>query len=343
MVRMFIISLFLLSCGADSVPEPMDAEVDVRVTTVQSVTRQTTVQRSGLVTREANLRLSFKIPGFIQSIAVKNGQMVRKGQVLARLVTTEIDQQVIKAKTALDKAQRDFKRMESLYRDSVVTLDQYQNVKTALDAAQADYTIASFNQRKSMIIAPVRGRIIQRLAEENEQVAPGTPVVAMTNFDSQWTVEIGLSQSEVVQVQPGDPARVMLTVLPNQKLNAQVLEIAGAPNRENGLYKTNLALIGDTPSRLTTGLIASATISTGQPTQRIRIPARALSEAHHSVGYVYVYRADTGQAERRKVKIDAITDSGVLISAGLRVGEEIVTDGHQNITATSVIRVLSGR
>ena len=110
----------------------------------ESITRP--IQASGVFTTEDETYLGFKIGGVIQHVFVKEGDAVKAGQLLASLNLTEIKAQVQQAQIMLEKAQRDHARAKNLYRDSVATLEQFQNAKTGLEIAQQAYNAGAFNQ-----------------------------------------------------------------------------------------------------------------------------------------------------------------------------------------------------
>ncbi|WP_185263942.1 efflux RND transporter periplasmic adaptor subunit, partial [Elizabethkingia anophelis] len=108
------------------------------------------IEATGVFTTDDETVLSFKNGGVISKITVKEGDAVRKGQLLASVLSSEVDAKAGQAKLAVEKARRDFERASKLYRDSVATLEQMQNAKTALDVAQQDLKSVSFNQQYSL-------------------------------------------------------------------------------------------------------------------------------------------------------------------------------------------------
>lgn len=103
--------------------------------------------------------LSFKTGGIVEDIFVREGDYVKKGQVLATLNLTEIKAQELQAELSYEKARRDFERVKNLYNDSVATLEQYQNSKTVLDLALETLNSAKYNLNYSRIIAVHDGYI----------------------------------------------------------------------------------------------------------------------------------------------------------------------------------------
>ena len=120
-----------------------------------------------------------------------------RGQLLARLNLTEIDAQVGQARNAFEKAERDFKRVSNLYRDSAATLEQFQNAQTGFQLAEQALQIAGFNQRYSSIYATESGRVLRKLMNEGELVGPGQPVYVINSTrPGDWVIRIGVADRD---------------------------------------------------------------------------------------------------------------------------------------------------
>jgi RND family efflux transporter MFP subunit len=152
------------------------------------------INASGLVSTENEARLSFKIGGIIEKIYVKEGDRIKKGQLLATLKSTEIASQVQQVQLTVEKAQRDYQRANNLYKDSVVTLEQLQNAKTGLDIARQNLQQVAFNQEYSKIYAPADGFVVKKIGNEGELASSGSPVLFANalSASSKWILKIGL-------------------------------------------------------------------------------------------------------------------------------------------------------
>jgi RND family efflux transporter MFP subunit len=134
---------------------------------------------TGIVTAADELKLSFKLGGVVQRIAVREGQQVKAGQLLAELVPTEINAQLTQAQQMNEKAQRDLERGERMYADQVIALEQLQNLRTQAQIVAAQFQAARFNSGFARITAPADGTVMRKLAEDHEVVAPGQPVLVL--------------------------------------------------------------------------------------------------------------------------------------------------------------------
>jgi RND family efflux transporter MFP subunit len=190
------------SVNSDTIP--------VSIITVQEEVLQENVEASGQFTTEDETFLAFKIGGIIQQVLVREGDYVHQGQLLATLNPAEIQAQVDQATTALEKAQRDFKRAESLYLDSVATLEQFQNSKTAVSIANQQLQIAAFNRQYAAIRAGSKGVVLKKMAQEGQVVGPGTPIFQVNGTGkSPWVLKVFVSESDWSRIKKGDPATVI--------------------------------------------------------------------------------------------------------------------------------------
>jgi RND family efflux transporter MFP subunit len=159
-------SLILFSCSNKSEDVKSNVPTDVipvKVLELQSSNVKREISSSGQFTTEDETLLSFKTGGIINKIYVKEGDQIQKGQILATLDLTEINAQVNQAQIGFEKAQRDFKRAENLYRDSVASIEQFQNAKSALDFAQQQLNAAKFNLTYSEIRSITDGVVLKKI------------------------------------------------------------------------------------------------------------------------------------------------------------------------------------
>src|SRR5690606_23941034 len=122
-------------------------DTDVIPVQVQPLTPMDTasiVMASGTFTTDDETVLSFTNWGIIQRITVKEGEVFKRGQLLAALEPTEIDASVRQSQLALEKAERDYRRAKQLYLDSVATLEQLENAQTAHEVAKAEAERATY-------------------------------------------------------------------------------------------------------------------------------------------------------------------------------------------------------
>ena len=296
------------------------------------------VVTSGTLTSAADLKLSFKIGGIINGFEVKEGEKVKKGQVLASLKLDEIAAKVAQAQSGFEKAQRDYQRAQNLYGDSVATLEQLQDAKTGMDVAKANLEIATFNLDHAKITAPDDGRVLKQLAEANEMIGSGHPIFMFASGDNEWMIKSGVSDRDVVRLHIHDKAHVTFNVLPDLSFDAKVTEIAGGPSPMNGTYEVRLAL-DRADQQLFNGFVANVTIYPSIEEQLQVIPFDALVDVQGMKGFVFTVTSDS-VARKIPVKINFLFNQFAAIQTGLENVAQVVTEGSAYLIDGQPVQVV---
>jgi len=341
-ILLLAMPLLLASCGGKTeakTGETLAEEViPVRLVPVARESTAEPVKASGLVASETEARLSFKTGGIIQKIYVKEGDAVRRGQLLAVLNLTEINAQVQQATEAVGKAERDLGRVQNLYRDSVATLEQVQNLTTALNVARNNLDIASYNRGFSEIRSTTNGVVMKKLANEGELAGPGTPVLLLSATDRKdWIVKVGISDKDWVRLKEGARAEVRLDAYPNQTFAATVSNLSVGADAASGMYLAELKLAA-APPKLAPGIFANALIFPTVKTGLTTIPVDALIEGSDRDAFVYVAEGD--RAIRRAVKVAYLNADRAFLQGDLDGVSEVITDGSAYLTEGAKVKVI---
>jgi membrane fusion protein, multidrug efflux system len=328
---MLAIVLVMAGCKPAPVKEAVKVEaVKVKLAPVLVQEISLPVRSGGIVATSEEIKLSFKTGGIVARTYCKEGDPVKQGQLMAVLNLSEINAQVNQAKNGYDKALRDFTRAKNLYADSVATLEQMQNAESAMNVSKSVMEMAQFNLSHSKIVAPKNGVILRQLVKENELVAPGYPVYVLGISGKSWIIRTALSDRDIVKVNIGDSAGVVIDAWPGLPFSAVVSQVDEASNPMTGTYEIELKL-GETKNRLASGFIANIEIFPSRKVAYSLIPMASVVEADGRTGYVYVV-SPAGTAKKVKVTIATLYGAQAAISAGLANVKEVVSEGVAYLT-----------
>ncbi|WP_293312247.1 efflux RND transporter periplasmic adaptor subunit [Pedobacter sp. UBA5917] len=342
---------FLQACGPQ--PKAVTAKMDndaipVQLMALQQQAGNSAVTASGQFTTDDEVMLSFKTGGIISTLNVKEGDAVKKGQLLATLNPTDINAQLLQAKLGSEKAERDFQRIQNLYKDSVATLEQLQNSKTNMQQAHQQLNIAAFNQQYSQIRAPKDGYILKKLGNVGQQVSAGSPVLQTNGAGSaEWVLRVNISDSEWAMLQLHDQAQIETTALPGQILQGKISRRSEGVDPATGTFSADITLLGDKPRAIAAGMFGKAVINlkhdnTKNSRQNWQIPYEALLDGDGSNGYVFI-TDDNKIAHKRKVTVAGINKNTVTISDGLAGAQSLIISGSPYLTDNSRIIVQSSK
>ena len=341
-VKMLVLPALSLAaaCGTEARGEVAQTPEAVAVRTApvaeEWVTRP--VVATGTLTAKDEIQLSFKIGGVVRQVLVAEGQTVTRGQPLALLDLAEIDAQVMRARSALTKAERDLSRARSLYADSVATLEQMQDATTGAEVARADVQAAAFNRRYATITAPVSGTVLRRLSEGGELVSPGEPVLVLGSSERGQVLRVGLADRDRVRVRTGDAATVRFDAFPGEEFGGTVREVAAGADARTGTYEVEIA-VESNGRPLVSGLIGRTELKPSEGRRMPTVPIEAILEADGDRATVYTLTPDRRRAKRLPVTVAFIQGGRVAISGGLDGVASVVTDGAAYLDDGAAVEV----
>ena len=335
-VAALLLPLLAAACGEAPVPEaaPEAPPAPVRTETVAPIDLQNRVRTVGVLAPRDEVRLSFKLGGVVDSIAVEAGDRVHGGQILAVLKRAEVDASVLQAREGLEKARRDLERARKLRADEVATEEQVEDLTTAYKVAESNLRAALFNARFASIEAPSDGVVLQRLAEPNELVQGGQPVLVLGATEQGWVVRASLADRDAVRIVVGDTGTVSFDAFPGRSFAGRVSRIASSADPQTGTFEVEID-VDPGRARFVRGLVAKVELSLAgrdSDTAQVAIPITALVEADGPRARVFVLDTGRGVARRKDVTVGDIIGEKVVVLAGLRAGEEIITDGAAWLT-----------
>ncbi len=312
--------------GKAELIDQRDERIPVRTAEVYREDIVIPIQTSGILSSKSEIKLSFKTGGIISKLNADEGDQIQKGHQLASLDLSEINARVAKARSVLEKADRDFARIVNLYKDSVVTREQYENVQTALEIARSDLKIAEFNRAHSVISAPADGRILKRLSEEKELISPGNPVFLFGSSEHAWVIRAGISDKDILRVNEGDSADIHFDAYPGKSFKAKVTEKAESANPATGTFEIELSVIPD-ENKLISGFVGKIKIYPSNVIRRFTLPVESILEMEGSIGYVFVPFDDNRNVKKLPVELLFLVGDRIAVEDDLARIERIVSEG----------------
>ena len=236
--------------------------VPTTVTTEKAVIRTIThlVTATGKVQPELEIGIAPEVSGELIALPFKEGQLVKKGDVIIRInpdvYAAQAEQQEAAlasakasstlAKANQDKAEEDYRRADDLYKKQLISDADYTTAKTNMDVARANFqaSLATIRQAEGMlsqfrdmlsktnIYAPMDGTISVLNNEVGERVVgtaqyAGTEVMRIADFNH-MEVRVKVNENDIVNVKVGDHAVIAIDAFPGRKFEGVVSEISSS-------------------------------------------------------------------------------------------------------------------
>ncbi len=337
----FILPVALLfACGKpESTPQPITKgeAIPVKVISLKQGSFSTAVSASGTFSTHDETLLSFKVGGIVSKILVQEGDPIHKGQILATLDLTEVQAGLNQSKLAYEKALRDHERAGRLYRDSVATLEQFENSKTALDIAEQQLKTAEFNLSYSEIRATQNGFVLRKFANAGQLVASGAPVFQINGANQgNWMLKASVNDHNWGLISIGDPAMVFPSE--SDSLPGKVVRKSQTADPVTGAYWVEVSPEQSAGLKLASGMFGKVLIRPTRQTGGWEIPYEAILDAQGSEGYVFVTDGKE-QAKKVKVRLGKLSPHFVQVLSGLEGHHRLIVSGSAYLSDGSTIQI----
>ncbi|MDA0982641.1 MAG: efflux RND transporter periplasmic adaptor subunit [Proteobacteria bacterium] len=275
-----------------------------------------------------------KVAGELVSVAVREGESVKQGQVLARVDITDVqarvaarqaDVEAAKAQQVWAEKNRD--QQKALLDKSFISQSAFDNIQSNYDvaaaklrAAEAELVVARKALGDAVLVAPFSGMVSYRYAQPGERVALDARVVSVVDL-SRLQLEAAVPPAAIGQVRVGQPISFRVEGFGTREFKGRIERInpsANTGSRSIAVY----ALIDNRDGVLRGGMFAQGMLTLSRVENALAVPASAVRE---SIGQTYVYSIVDGLVKRRNVKVGAADAAGRMqVLEGLAAGDRIV-------------------
>lgn len=292
---------------------------------------------TGRIAARQESRLGFDTGGRLAEILVDEGDVVAKGQILARL-----DQRLLRAQRAqsaahLALAQATAARRKELAERKFTSRQNLDEARFQADAAAAALQALDVRLDLAELKAPYDAVVIARRADEGTVAAPGQDILRVIERGV-WEARIGLPPGAATRLEPGSTARVESeSRFYDAKLRSLLPEVDSATRTVLALYD-----ITGPSEGLRTGALARVTLMSRVSERGFWLPVTALAEGRRGLWTAYVAAAADGggfTAERREVQLVHAETDRAYVRGAIAEGERVITAGVHRIVPGQAVTV----
>jgi RND family efflux transporter MFP subunit len=284
--------------------------------------------------------LNFKVGGIVVLIGPATnadwdeGTPVKAGTVLAELKQSDFKNALDMASAKADLANTTLERFRKLRATDAISQQELDVIEAEWRTAQAALDQAEHNLRDSRLVADKHGVILKRHINRGVTVAPGQPVLRFADT-SLMSVELGLPDRLIGKLTPGQEIDVEISALEGMPpFKGRVTEVGVAASSEGRLFRVVIK-VPNPDGLLRSGMTARIRVGDAPAaSDTVCIPLSALVTLVSDGGshgklqtQLGVFVVQDGKAVKRAVKTGDILKSSILITEGLRAGEQVVTSG----------------
>jgi len=307
----------------------------VEVVVVQPTAVQEDLQAVGSLRSNESVVLRPEVSGRIATIGFRDGQVVKKGQLLVGLDSTLNEAEVAQYRAEYDLALSNLKRSEDLARQKFISSSAQETAASNAQVAEARLKLAQARLSKMKIISPFDGIVGIRGVSLGDYVKDGTDLVNVEDVRI-LKVDFRLPERSLPQIRAGQDVEVVADALPNERWQGQI-EAINPRVDANGRSLELRGRLDNASGKLRPGMFVRVRVIVGER-NGLLVPEEAIVPQGEEF---YVYKVVEGAAKRVPVKIGVRRDAKVEIVEGISPGDQVVTAGMRLSRDGQPVRVLS--
>lgn len=328
--------LFSQSCNKDS--EKSTTLRNVVLTQVSALSNNESTNYPGIIEEGASVNAAFMADGKIEKIMVKEGDRVRKGQLLASLEDQDYRIGIAQLEAQYNQMTKEKERMDAMFAKHNIAPNDYEKFEAGYQQLKLQMDMAKRKLDYTRLYSPSDGYIATKYMNPGELTGAGTPVFNIMDDSNlkasvDLPVSVYLNKNKIISVKgivPGIPGEIPLSI------------VSFTPDADNNmLYCMKLSIPGSYAKDLTSGMNISVLINTSENvTSESLVPSRSIFKDNGKT-YVWVYNPSDSTINKKEVTVEGSPSGKMSIVKGLSNGENIVETGVKQLYEGEKVNVLN--
>ena len=342
-----MVAIALVGCGSGKAKDAKSEDYAIPVATdkVQTGKVRDVISATANIAPRALVTLFSNVSGAVTNLNLKEGDRVKKGQLIAMIDKEKAGFQAQQAQGGLEMAkanltnmESNYKRLEKLRNDKAIPEKMWDDIQAGVSAAKGQLeqvqglvNLANSQVSDARIVATIDGIIAKKHIDQGEvvvsaQMMKQAPIVTIVDMDV-VKVLIGITEKDIEKIKKGMDAEVTVDAWPGKVFHGKVTNIAPIVNPMNRTIEVELQ-IENRSGALKPGMFARVQIITDVHENSVLIPLDAVIDSESGKN---VFVVEGQKAVRRDIKTGFLESTRLEVTNGLKGGEELVVLGQQRL------------
>ena len=296
----------------------------------------------GSLDTDQNVVIYPELPGLLKDIYVKQGDKVKKGQIIAKISDNGLTDQLEQLKLQRNLAKTTFERQKKLWDQKIGSEIQYLQAETNFKGLEKKISQMRDQEGKTRILAPFDGTIDDVIADIGSNLAPGlTPILRIINIE-QMKVSAEIPEIHIPYIKQNKNVKIYVPILDKQILG-KISSVGNFINPNNRSFSIEIKLLNKS-NELKPNMTVSLEINDYQNKSAILIPSEDILEDEEGNFYVYKLVIDSNENYKsNKVMIQKGKSYNNMteIKSGLEENDLIIDDGLRQVEDEQIVKVIS--
>ncbi len=297
------------------------------------------IEIQGVVKADKNIEIRPEIGGTIKNILVKEGQRVKKGQVLIQLDDLSIQDNIAELNTQLNLAKTTFERQQRLWDQKIGSEMQYLQAKTQFESLEKSKKTIVNQAAKMKIKAPFSGIIDEIFSRNGELVSSQLAVVRLVNLDKVY-LEADVTETYLPYIKKGNEALINFPSI-HTEMKSEIAQVGNIINPNNRSFKTKINLKNKN-DLIKPNLLADIKIKDFAE-NGIVIPTSLIQKDKDGNSFIFLIHNNNAdfKVSKKIIKVSKEYDQKSLIIEGLEVSDTIVNKGSRIVKDGELVKIIN--
>ncbi|SDL98310.1 RND family efflux transporter, MFP subunit [Catalinimonas alkaloidigena] len=298
------------------------------------------IEVRGTVMSNQNITIGAETAGMVQQIPVREGERVRKGQLLASIDADVMNQNIAELKSQLELARTVFEKRERLWKQNIGTEVQYLESKANRDALESRLRSLQSQLGKAQVRAPFNGVVDEIMLREGENAMPGVPLMRIVALDEVY-VEADIPEAYLGQIKQGDEVMLQFPSLGDSAYTGRIRAVSQVIKADNRTFPVEISL-SNTNRQLQPNMLAVVKIKDYSAPDAVVIPTQYIrQERGQDVVFVLNGPKEKQFAKRVAIERGLNYQNETQVKSGLQGNEQLITDGFRDVVDSMRVQVVA--
>jgi membrane fusion protein (multidrug efflux system) len=276
-----------------------------------------------------------EVPGQVVEVRVKDGQMVKRGQVLVKLDDRDFRARLSRIEANYRLADLNFERTKTLVRKNLAAPTKLDEIEAQRKDLAAQRNEAKLALSRTSIKAPLSSLLNELTVNRGDFLRVGDPVAQILEIDT-VKVTVGVPESDVASIFDLEEADVIIEALEKRRVKGEKIFLSRQPRTLARLFDLELK-VPNPDGRILPGMFARVELVKNVYEDALAVPLYAIISQGDER---FVFIEKEGRAEKRKVNLGTLIGWQIHITSGLRAGEKVIAVGHRLLDDGQAVEVI---
>jgi RND family efflux transporter MFP subunit len=337
-IQLVVLATLMVACGhkqKENAAGDNSQAIRVKTETVQTMKGSSELKYSGTIEPSQSIPLTFQSSGIVSAVLVQEGDMVRKGQLLATVDKSDNENMYTASMAKYNQAKDAYDRLKTVHDNGSLTEIKWVEMETNLAQAKSQMEITKSNLEKCNMRAPDNGMIGARNVEPGQSALTSTTPLELVKIDNVY-VKISVPENEISRIRKGMKASFVVSALGGKSFDGEVSNVGVVADRIARTYEVKI-LVKNTNLDIKPGMVCDVTLNIGSPNDVMVISYSSVSRDNDGKPFVFVVSTDGKSVKKQNITVGNFQQTGVEVLSGLIPGQTIVSEGKEKLSDNSLI------